>query len=34
MLVSGDRVASLLGRVLRPSEAPARDRHKMDEDKS
>ena len=26
MLVSGDRVASLLGRVLRPSEPPARDR--------
>jgi len=25
MLVSGDRVASLLGRVLRPTEAPARD---------
>jgi ribose transport system permease protein len=26
MLVSGDRVASLLGRVLRPKEPPARDR--------
>jgi ribose transport system permease protein len=26
MLVSGDRVASLLGRVLRPREPPARDR--------
>jgi hypothetical protein len=26
MLVSGDRVASLLGRVLRPPEAAARDR--------
>jgi hypothetical protein len=24
MLVSGDRVAALLGRVLRPAEAPAR----------
>jgi hypothetical protein len=26
MLVSGDRVASLLGRTLRPVEPPARDR--------
>jgi hypothetical protein len=24
MLISGDRVASLLGRLLRPPEAPAR----------
>ena len=33
MLVSGDRVASLLGRVLRPTEARARDLHEIDEDK-
>ncbi|HYZ93720.1 MAG TPA: ABC transporter permease [Actinomycetota bacterium] len=34
MLVSGDRVASLLGRVLRPREPPARDRGGLGESKS
>jgi ribose transport system permease protein len=34
MLVSGDRVASVLGRVLRPREPPARDRRGIDETKS
>jgi ribose transport system permease protein len=31
MLISGDRVASLLGRLLRPKEAPARIAHGMNE---
>jgi ribose transport system permease protein len=34
MLISGDRVASLLGRVLRPREPPARDRRGVAESKS
>src|SRR5919197_904614 len=34
MLVSGDRVASLLGRVLRPREPPARDRRGLVENTS
>ena len=34
MLVSGDRVASLLGRVLRPTEPPARDRRGLAENTS
>jgi ribose transport system permease protein len=34
MLVSGDRVASLLGRVLRPREPPARDRGGLGESKN
>jgi ribose transport system permease protein len=34
MLISGDRVASLLGRVLRPREPPARDRRRLDDTKS
>ncbi len=34
MLVSGDRVASLLGRVLRPREPPARDRRGIAENTS
>src|SRR5919198_2647136 len=34
MLVSGDRVASLLGRVLRPREPPARDRRGLAENTS
>jgi len=31
MLISGDRVASVLGRVLRAIEAPARDRRGFDQ---
>jgi ribose transport system permease protein len=31
MLISGDRVASLLGRLMRPKEAPARIAHGMNE---
>jgi len=34
MLVSGDRVASLLGRVLRPPEAAARDRRGIEESRN
>jgi hypothetical protein len=31
MLISGDRVASLLGRLMRPKEAPAHIGHAMNE---